>query len=120
MNLKLFKPIDNGGSEITLYEIYINDGNDANEPTTKLVTYLGAALTHELDKNFDPIVTGKIYKIKFRAINILGNSEDSGVVRYALVDQPVLPSAPTVIYSSSNETQIAVEWAAFVSTQAPG
>jgi hypothetical protein len=116
MNLKLFKPIDNGGSEITKYELYLNDGDDANEPTTKVTSYGGALLTHELDKTVDSLVTGKIYKIKFRAINVLGNSEDSAVVRYSLVDQPAMPSAPTVIYASSNETQIAVEWAAFVPT----
>lgn len=120
INLKLFKPTDNGGSEITKYELYRNDGNDANEPTTKVTSYLGALLTHELDKTADSLVTGKIYKIKFRAINVLGNSEDSGVVRYALVDKPLMPSAPTVIYASSNETQIAVEWAAIVPSQTPG
>ena len=84
--MKLFKPTDNGGSEITSYELYINDGNDANEPNTQVTTYAGALMSHELDVTNDSLTTGLIYKLKFRAINILGNSEDSAVVRYALVD----------------------------------
>lgn len=55
----------------------------------------------------------------FRATNIIGTSEDSTTVRYALVDPPVLPTAPTVMYSFSNETQIAVQWAPFSPTS-PG
>lgn len=34
INLEFHRSPDNGGSEITSYELYINDGDDANEPTT--------------------------------------------------------------------------------------
>jgi len=41
-----------------------------------------------LEKARDGLTTGLIYKFKFRAINEIGNSEDSRIVEYALVDVP--------------------------------
>lgn len=38
------------------------------------------------------LTVGKIYKFKFRAINYYGNSQDSDVVAYALVDVPAAPT----------------------------
>jgi len=104
MSLEFFKPEDNGGSEISSYELYINDGNDANEPLTKVVSYTDNSMTHTLDVTTDSLTTGLIYKLMFRATNAIGTSEDSASVRYALVDVPVMPSAPTVLYTFSNET----------------
>lgn len=41
-----------------------------------------------LEKVRDSLQTGKVYKLKFRATNEIGNSEDSTIVEYALVDVP--------------------------------
>ena len=40
MTLKFFKPEDNGGSPVTAYELYINDGDPLTEPDTKVLTYM--------------------------------------------------------------------------------
>ena len=39
MTLKFFKPSDNGGSPVTQYELYINDGDPSTEPEIKVETY---------------------------------------------------------------------------------
>jgi len=59
----------------------------------------------------DGLTIGKIYKFKFQATNKDSRvSEYSDIARYALVDTPAAPDAPTVIYSMTNESQIAIEW----------
>jgi hypothetical protein len=47
--------------------------------------------------------TGTIYKFVFRAINTVGGSENSNIVKYALVDVPIAPSAPQIILSHTTE-----------------
>lgn len=93
VTLQFYKPTDNGGSEIIEYELYMNDGNSLNEPTTKDASYTSNSLTHTVSG----LSTGLIYKFKFRAINEVGNSEDSDIVQYASVLRPSAPAAPTVM-----------------------
>jgi hypothetical protein len=73
-----------------------------------------------LDKVRDSLTTGLIYKFKFRAINQIGNSQDSDIVEYALVDVPTAPSAPQVMLSLTGEKQIAVNWSPITTSQLPG
>jgi hypothetical protein len=47
-----------------------------------------------LERVRDSLTSGLIYKFKFRAINKIGNSQDSDVVEYALVDVPNAPGTP--------------------------
>ena len=63
MSLRLFIPQDNGGSPMTEFELYINDGDDANEPATKITTYTTNAETHTLSVAGDGLTTGLIYKL---------------------------------------------------------
>lgn len=79
--------MDNGGSDITKYELYMNDGNDFNEPTTLVSGYSNNitcstcySMSYIIDKTALTLTTGKIYKFKYRAINEKGYSEDSDVV----------------------------------------
>ena len=39
ITLTLFKPESNGGSYVTQYELYINDGDPLTEPDTKVESY---------------------------------------------------------------------------------
>jgi len=39
MQLQLWAPEDDGGSFLSTYQLFINDGDDANEPTTVVSTY---------------------------------------------------------------------------------
>ena len=40
ITLKFFKPENNGGSQVTQYELYINDGESLTEPDTKVESYI--------------------------------------------------------------------------------
>ena len=101
--MKLFKPEDNGGSDITKLELYINDGNAETEPTTLVSSYTDSTLSHTLDATADSLATGSVYKLKLRAYNSVGQSEDSDIVQYALVDAPPKPAAPTGLFSLTSE-----------------
>ena len=78
--MQFSKPVDNGGSPVTTYELYMNDGNANTEPTTKVTTYTNNQLEHTLKDDDDSMTAGLIYKFKFRAINSIGTSEDSEIV----------------------------------------
>ena len=120
ITLKFFKPKDNGGSEITLFELYINDGDPETEPTTLVATYTDNSLGHVLTDVADNLILGDVYKFMFRAYNTVGNSEDSDIVQYALVAVPDTPEAPTGLYSLTSDEQVAVQWNAIATTQSPG
>jgi hypothetical protein len=63
MNLRLYIPEDNGGSPLTEFELYVNDGDDSNEPDTKITTYTTNAETHTISVSNDGLETGKVYKL---------------------------------------------------------
>jgi hypothetical protein len=54
----LFKPTDNGGSEIVMLELFRNDGNTMNEPTIKVESYSQNLLEHTMDIVADGLQTG--------------------------------------------------------------
>ena len=62
------------------FELYRNDGDELTEPTIKVESYNTNILTHTLDKEIDSLTIGLIYKFVFRAINQVGESEDSNIV----------------------------------------
>ena len=53
---------------------------------------------------------GLVYKFVFRAVNSVGEGQDSDIAHYAFVDVPSAPSAPRVMLSHTSESQVAVEW----------
>jgi hypothetical protein len=87
---------------LTQFELYINDGDDTNEPDTRVATYTSNDLTHTLTVADDSLTTGLIYKFQFRATNAIGNSELSDTSRFALADPPTAPSAPTNMPSQTS------------------
>lgn len=82
----------------------MNDGNDANDPATQVTSYTDNALTYTLTASTEGMVLGKIYKFRFRATNIIDNSEYSDIVRFGLIEPPAAPSAPTVMLAITNTT----------------
>lgn len=102
INLQFFVPEDNGGSALTNFELYINDGDDANEANTKVASYTNNALLHTLTAATDGIVTNKIYRLRFKAINSIGASQFSDTVRYAAVDAPAAPTGLTVMRAQTS------------------
>jgi len=61
-------------------------------------------------------VSGKIYKFLFRAINAVGNSLDSDIVRFALCDMPLAPLTISKDKSKSSLSSIYVSWTAVADT----
>lgn len=122
MTLEFFKPEDTGGTEVKQFKLYINDGNDQNDPNTPVLSYTSNNLVHTLDKDDADsfLVSGKVYKFRFIAINEIGNSGMSDISAYALAGQPSAPGTPTINPSLTNANQIAVQWAPSTSTTAPG
>lgn len=120
MQLQFYKPHDNGGSDITSYELYINDGTDSNEPTTLVASYSTNTMTHTLGTVADSLTSGKIYRFKFRAINAEGNSDDSEIARFGFADAPSAPTGLARMNSYTTSTQIGVSWSAATATQSPG
>jgi len=88
MSLQFYKPNDTGGTEVYQFSLFINDGNDLHDPTTLVTSYTSNSLVHTLNQETTDtyLVPGKIYKFRFRATNVIGNSQLSDIVRYALAD----------------------------------
>lgn len=110
ITLQFYETYDNGGSEIIKYELYMNDGNDLNEPTTLVNQYNDNSMNFIVDKTDLTLTTGKIYKFKFRAINEKGDSEDSDIVRFALAKMNLPPSTIEKVKSWSSLSSIFLSW----------
>lgn len=85
--MKLFETQLDGGEIITEYELAINNAGSSTQ-WTKIATYDGFALTHTLIVEADPISTGKIYKFKYRAANLYGQSDWSEELNAAVSSNP--------------------------------
>ena len=94
--MALFVPGDSGGSPLTKFALYINDGEETNEATNIVTSYNINALEHTLTAA-DGIQKGKIYKLRFRATNAIDTSAYSDTVRIAFVDPPAAPLAPSAM-----------------------
>jgi hypothetical protein len=60
------------------------------------------------------LVSGKTYRLKLRAINVIGEGPFSDVVEIALINPPAKPNPPQKILSLSTSTRITVRWDALV------
>jgi hypothetical protein len=74
MRLQFFKPVGNGGAEITLMELFRNDGDMQTHPSIKVESYNTNLLEHTLTLVEDELETGLIYKFVFSATNAVGES----------------------------------------------
>lgn len=66
IELQFFKPEDNGGAEVTKYELYINDGT-GSEPATLVTAYADNQMSFVVDASANGLTIGAIYKFKIRA-----------------------------------------------------
>ena len=73
-------------------------------------------MEHILTDTVDSMTAGLIYKFKFRAINEIGNSEDSDIIQYALVDTPLATSPLTCIFDQTSTNKISVKWNAITTS----
>jgi hypothetical protein len=120
MTLQFYQVENNGGSEITKYNLYMNDGNDINDPTTLVTAYADNSMTFILVDTAHAMTAGKVYKFKYTAVNERGNSLDSDTVRFSLCDMPLAPAVPTKDKTQSSLSSIYLTWNAVADTQLPG
>ena len=116
IELNLFESKDDQGSEIILYELWMNEGTDGSNfaaiysPTTLPSTYDVTNALHSIDP-------GKVYTFKIRAKNGIDYSSFSSEARFATALLPSAMSAPTKVEDSSNSTHITVEWIEATATE---
>jgi hypothetical protein len=106
-SLKIVIPlsVNNGGSTISLYEVYVDAGNNFNSAFTKLSPdYTGTTTTYTVTG----LTVGSTYRFKTRSKNIINFSEYSEDAYIAFGNVPNTPLAPT--RTKSIETAITVAW----------
>lgn len=113
LDLSFSPPSDNGGSPIISYSLYINDGDDSNEPTTLVASYTSNAMTHSMTAGTvadDLPTSGLIYKFNFKATNAEGESSDSVIARYSPCDTPSAPANLQAMLDYTSTSQLGVQW----------
>jgi len=107
--LTVFIPpsLDNGGSDILGYELWVDAGNNFSSDFTKIAGYSGLTNTY-VASSADGLVIGMKYRFMSRSHNIIGFSPFSTESYIAFGDVPFAPAAPTRV--SSTETSIEVRW----------
>ena len=96
IELQMFAPLNTGGSDVEIYELYMDQGT-LNSPFSKVESYAAAGgndaslLTHTIEATEDNLVEGNIYSFKMRSINAVGYSQFTKLLRVALADQVETP-----------------------------
>jgi len=120
--LTLLETENNGGSTISNYELYCNEGADGSA-FHKITAYSGGASTYTVNVGDSigghTIAVGNIYTFKYVAINAIGSSEDSDQIQVAIARAPTTPAAPTFNSELSNRTVNRIEWVAGTSLDSP-
>lgn len=98
---------DNGGSNITTYELQLDyqDGND-------FVTIVGGDGKYTLTLTYtitSGLTTGKIYRARYRAKNTAGWSDWSPIGYLLVAGTPSTPDKPTFVSATTSSITIAIE-----------
>ena len=120
IDLEVFEPLDNGGSIVTKFEVYMDSGTGYGLIST--ITYnLGSVFSVAVtaDKDGTALVPGKKYYFKYLAYNIKGSSDYSNEIVSAASPLPVAPFAPTKVNSKSSLKSIYVQWATVTDPSSP-
>lgn len=96
-------PSYTGGSAITSYNLWIDDGA-GNWPATPITHSTLSNLAY----TFTGLTVGTTYAIKVQTVNAVGASEDSDVSFYVCAQVPSAPSVP--LLESSSKSSITIAW----------
>lgn len=83
---------------------------------TQVSSYTDNSLLHTISTG---LVSGRIYTFKYRSQNVVGYSDFSPQVLYAVSTPPSKPAAPTKDMALSTLTSIYVRWSESSPTQVP-
>lgn len=109
LTIQLYPTRDNGGAVVTNYELYRDDGTD-NSAFSKITdyTYSTNGFIITLNLATETMVAGRFYQFIYRAVNVIGYSDFSGVRTIPVADLPSAPAAPNKVESQSSRTTITV------------
>lgn len=98
VTLSLPRSMDNGGSPITHYKLYVDEGDDFTSSFSEVPSYNGQDVEFTSNAALDGLVTGKTYRFKTCAVNEYGDSDFSFEVIVGVgADAP----APGVVFRDS-------------------
>ena len=100
-------PVDNGGSVITSYQLWVDTLQTT--PSYTLI-YSGLALEVDIDSVTAGLSTGVIYRFRVQAVNQFGSSDYSQDTLASLGSVPMIPNSPVKVELLSTQTSIAVQW----------
>jgi hypothetical protein len=118
VTLNLFETQLDGGEIITEYELFVNGGGSSFD-FAKIMTYDGFATTHTVTVDDDLLVSGTIYKFKYRAVNAYGDSSWSEELDAGVSSLPAKGAQVRRVLYESTETQITLEWDTVADTELP-
>ena len=119
ISLVLTRSEDNGGSDITRHELWMDDG--ALGSFSKVNSYDGSSLTFTVDQAVETtLVSGLTYRFKSLAVNDVGSSDFTGATSVALASLPAKPAVPLRVAALSTASRIVVQWVAPTSSDSPG
>lgn len=101
-------PILTGGSAITSYSLFINDGNGGNVFTEVMGDTLGPYTLNSIVIT-SGIASGATYNLKYKVKNIYGFSQFSPI---ASITSMTIPGAPTNVAVTYNLDQVEIDWTA--------
>jgi len=120
--------VTDGGSPITAYRLEVCQDNAArtlclvDSAYTNVSSY-ASTVSHTLTVATDSLVTGAIYKVRYKATNAVGgDGTASDPLSVALADKPAASSSITKSMSTSSRTSLSLQWSgiAISSSQSPG
>ena len=106
LSILIPRSLDNGGTPILSYELWVDAGNNYSSEFTQLTNYNDNGLIYQATALKDSLKVGKTYRFKSRTVNAIGESAFSIYGYIAFGDVPTAPDTPSRVFSS--ETQIKV------------
>lgn len=114
-----FEPTtDNGGSVVTQYTVYATEATSdgaSSETYAAIASYDGLNMQFVLDNTVETsFISGRIYRFRYSATNIIGEGQVSNSVTIALANDAGMPGQPVRDLSRSTKTSAYITWSAVV------
>lgn len=75
--LNIPRSMDDGGSPILQYKLWVDQGDDFSSTFTQVASYDSSSALFTTDAATDGLITGKVYRFKTTAGNVYGDSDFS-------------------------------------------
>ena len=102
---------ENGGSSISAYKLYVDDGDQSLENWSEVESYSGVRLSFTVDQAVETsLITGTTYRFRVSAVNVIGEGPPSNYLRAAMAAPTNPPDRPTVNRDLSTIDSLFIEW----------